>query len=349
MSDTSPGTSATPGTPGTPGTSGATGAGAMLRAAREKQGLHIAALAAAIKVSPRKLDALEHDRWHELPDATFTRALAQTVCRTLKIDARPVLDKLPPAASTTLEPSDARLNEPFRERPGREEPGFAATAVRPMVWGAAALMVAAVAVYLLPADLWSRLATPTPGVAQVVAPGVAQIVAQVVAQVPAPAANPDPAIAPVPAAASAAIGAVASSASAALVDAATVTAPAAASAPMTPAVSVSTPVAVVLSPQPVQPAIPAVAPALPLMAPAPSASGVVQLRTSKASWIEARDARGATLLSRTVLPGESVALDGKLPIRMTIGNASATQLAFRGNAIDLTPSTRDNIARVELQ
>ena len=52
-------------------------AGALLRAAREKQGLHIAALAASIKVTPRKLDALEHDRWDELPDATFTRALAQ--------------------------------------------------------------------------------------------------------------------------------------------------------------------------------------------------------------------------------------------------------------------------------
>ena len=68
------------------------GAGALLKAARERQGLHIAALAAAIKVSPRKLDALENDRWDELPDATFTRALAQTVCRTLKIDARPVLE-----------------------------------------------------------------------------------------------------------------------------------------------------------------------------------------------------------------------------------------------------------------
>ena len=75
----------------------------MLRAAREKQGLHIAALAAAIKVSPRKLDALENDRWHELPDATFTRALAQTVCRTLKVDARPVLDKLPPSVFTQPE------------------------------------------------------------------------------------------------------------------------------------------------------------------------------------------------------------------------------------------------------
>ncbi len=300
----------------------------MLRAAREKQGLHIAALAAAIKVSPRKLDALEHDRWHELPDATFTRALAQTVCRTLKIDARPVLDKLPPAASSTLEPREASLNEPFRERPGREEPGFATTAVRPMVWGAAALMVAAVAVYLLPADLWSRLVAP--------------------ASVLAPVARPDPVIAPIPIAASAAIGGVASSASAALGETVTVAAPAAASAPAFPASSTLTPLAVVPSPQPPAAVAAAVAPALPMLA-AAAASGAVLLRTSKASWIEAHDARGAILLSRTVLPGESVALDGTLPIRMTIGNASATRLAFRGNAIDLAPSTRDNIARVELQ
>ena len=47
-------------------------AGAMLRAAREKRGLHIAALAASIKVSPRKLEALEADRYAELPDLTFT-------------------------------------------------------------------------------------------------------------------------------------------------------------------------------------------------------------------------------------------------------------------------------------
>ena len=66
-------------------------AGALLRQARQAQGMHIAVLAAAIKVSQRKLEALEGDRLDELPDATFTRALAQTVCRTLKIDPAPVL------------------------------------------------------------------------------------------------------------------------------------------------------------------------------------------------------------------------------------------------------------------
>ena len=135
-------------------------AGAMLRAARERQGLHIAALAAAIKVAPRKLDALENDRWHELPDATFVRALAQTVCRTLKIDARPVLGRLPAAGTLALEPTRGHLNEPFRERPGREDSAFAVAAIRPMVWAAAALMLAAVLVYFLPAGLWDRSAPP---------------------------------------------------------------------------------------------------------------------------------------------------------------------------------------------
>ena len=288
-------------------------AGALLRTAREKQGLHIAALAAAIKVSPRKLDALEHDRWDELPDATFTRALAQTVCRTLKIDARPVLDKLPPAAPQPLEPpQDVGLNEPFRDRPGRETPGLAAAAVRPMVWGGAALMLAAVLVYLLPADLWSRLTALSAA-----APAA-----------PAPVAVP----AALPASAAVAMLAPASAAPAAVASAPEALASAPATAGET-VFSAPPPVVTALAATPV----------------ASAASGLVQLRTSEASWIEVRDARGTTLLSRTVLPGESVGLDGNLPIRMTIGNAAATQLGFRGQPVDLTPRTRDNIARVELQ
>jgi cytoskeleton protein RodZ len=32
-----------------------------------------------------------------------------------------------------------------------------------------------------------------------------------------------------------------------------------------------------------------------------------------------------------------------------IGNASATELVFRGRTLDLTPNTRDNVARLELK
>lgn len=78
-------------------------AGAWLRNARQQRGLHIAALAVMLKVPQAKLEALEADRYDELPDATFARALATAVCRALKIDAGPVLALLPraaPASST---------------------------------------------------------------------------------------------------------------------------------------------------------------------------------------------------------------------------------------------------------
>ena len=67
----------------------------LLRAAREAAGLHIAALAAALKVPVRKLEALEAGRYEELPDLTFARALASSACRHLKIDPAPVLEQIP--------------------------------------------------------------------------------------------------------------------------------------------------------------------------------------------------------------------------------------------------------------
>ncbi len=276
-------------------------AGALLRAARERQGLHIAALAAAIKVTPRKLDALENDRWGELPDATFTRALAQSVCRTLKIDARPVLDLLPQPSVMALEPGNGGLNTPFQGRPGRDEPGVAGAAIRPMVLAAAGLMVAALVMYFLPPGLWSPSA-PTPMAASaplaVAAAGVAE-----------PAAS------------------------------------AASGAAMEPPVAQ----AAASAPQPAGETVFSAPPADEAASATAAATGLVQLRTTEASWIDVRDASGQVLLSRTVLPSESVGLDGALPIRLVIGNAAATQLGFRGRPVDLASRTRDNVARVELQ
>lgn len=286
-------------------------AGAMLRSAREKQGLHIAALAAAIKVSPRKLDALENDRWQELPDATFVRALAQTVCRTLKIDARPVLDKLPAPNSVALERHDAGLNEPFRDRPGREEPSLAASAVKPMVWAAAVLMGAAALIYFLPAGLFSRLERP-------------ERAALPAASAPAVVAAPTAPLAPGLDSSTAPTSALAPPASAA-------SAPVLAAAPMGETVFSAPPSAAAAS-----------------GVEAPTAARLLQVRTSEASWVEVRDAKGVLLLSRTVLPSESVGLEGQPPLRLTIGNASATQLQFRGQAVDLSSRTRDNVARLEL-
>ena len=151
----------------TPGAVPATTAGGLLRQARQAQGLHIAALAAAIKVTPRKLELLESDQFDQLPDATFTRALAQTVCRTLKVDAAPVLALMPPPRGHRLEEISQGLNTPFHERPGRLVPGEWVGFSSPLVWIAGLLVLAALVVFFMPASwlpaAWERLSSE-PGV-----------------------------------------------------------------------------------------------------------------------------------------------------------------------------------------
>ena len=135
-------------------------AGAMLRAARQEQGLHIAALAAAIKVSPAKLEALESGRYHELLDVTFSRALARTVCRVLKIDPAPVLAQMPGASPDALGPVDGGLNMPYRERPGRVVPADWAPWRHPVLWLVALLLTAAAAFVLVPGAVVRDLTLP---------------------------------------------------------------------------------------------------------------------------------------------------------------------------------------------
>jgi cytoskeleton protein RodZ len=141
----------------------APGAGALLRAAREKQGLHIGALAASLKVPQRKLEALEHDRWDELPDTAFARALAQSMCRVLKVDPAPVLALMPQGGAASLEPVSGGLNTPFRDRSGRSaEPLPALLARRPLVWAGGVLLLAALVLWWSPADWWRSAAPPAP-------------------------------------------------------------------------------------------------------------------------------------------------------------------------------------------
>ena len=88
-------------------------AGALLRQARESTGLHIAALAVAMKVPVKKLEALEADRLDTLHDAVFVRALAASMCRTLKIDPLPVLGLLPKTVALQFERDDRGINMPY--------------------------------------------------------------------------------------------------------------------------------------------------------------------------------------------------------------------------------------------
>lgn len=291
----------------------ALGAGELLRAARQKQGLHIAALAASIKVTPAKLEALEAGRFHELPDATFTRALAQSVCRVLKIDAQPVLALLPSTKSAMLEKVDGGLNTPFRERPGRIDPTDWAVLRQPALWVVLLLLGAAAAFALLPAD-WS---------ARWLSPGAADS-AQAGAQPAVPAAP-----ASVVEVVRSAVVDVASAAAATVL---------AGSAPLPAA-------APAITPAPVAAGSTLAAPEA-SSAPAPSSG--TRLRAVQDTWVQATDARGQLLLNRTLLAGEVIDLEGARPLRLRIGNVAGTVVQHRGQPMDLASRTQNNVASLEL-
>jgi cytoskeleton protein RodZ len=83
-------------------------AGGLLRQARENAGMHLGMLSVALKVPVRNLIALEADHYALLSGPVFVRALANSVCRHLKIDSSAILALLPPA-SNRLEPMNPGL------------------------------------------------------------------------------------------------------------------------------------------------------------------------------------------------------------------------------------------------
>lgn len=168
-------------------------AGMLLRQAREAAGLHVAALAVSLKVSVRKLEALEQDRLDLLPDPVFVRALAATICRTLKCDPQAVLDRLPQVVTDRPRQGRAPINAPFRTPGDGAAPAWFRPLLRPGFLAVFVLLAGVVALVLLPQTrLDKAVATDT------VRPDVPAAPARAAA-VPAPPAT-DPAV-PMPAAA----------------------------------------------------------------------------------------------------------------------------------------------------
>ena len=298
-------------------TQSAAQAGALLRAARQQQGLHIAALAASIKVTPAKLEALESGRTHELLDATFTRALAQAVCRVLKIDAAPVLALLPGAPPGSLERVDSGLNTPFRERSGRGDMAGWLPWRRPVLWLAGLLLAAAAAFVLVPGQPGSSgqlsITTGVDGSGAPVMP---------------PGGPPNAGDAAAPATAEPAASAGAGAAA--------------------PATNQSGPPVTTTTPGPAGAAAVAAPPGAAATASQAAADAALVLRALQATWVQATDGSGQTLMARLVPAGETVVLTPALPVRLRIGNASGTELQFRGKPVDLASTARDNIANIIL-
>ena len=297
-------------------------AGALLRDAREAAGLHIAALAVALKVPVAKLEALEADNFSALPDMVFVRALASSVCRTLKIDPQAVLALLPQGEGPRLSAGDVGLNAPVKGFAGRSSAApFKGAGSRSFVWAVGLLLIGAALMMFLPrgldADLSALLKQP-----------------ETTTKIPMPTGNVAQEI-------SVAVGAEQRVPSAA---------PAAAAAV---GVGVELPAGESIKPAGIAShpiVLPSVEASAPSSAPAADApSGVLAFKARSESWIQVRDAAGALVLQRNLAPNELVSVSGVLPLAVVIGRADATEVFVRGKPYDIGPVSRENVARFEVK
>ncbi len=299
----------------------------LLKQAREAAGLHVAALAAALKVPVRKLEHLEAGRYDQLPDMTFARALASSACRHLRIDPAPVLAQLPAAAKPALGLSGTALNAPFQG--GADPVPFnpAGWLSRPAVLAAIALLLGALVIVFLPkadepAAVWGE-------------PG-----GNAVASAPAPSPQTpggESAAAPIESAPGTGVSTTVAPAE-----------PAALPSPTQASAVLAAPPATVVA----APAVPTASPA-PAAAespPAPAAAAAVLAVSARGeTWIEVTTPAGETVVRRLLTAGESMEVNRAPPYSVVIGRADAARVTLRGQAFDLPPPSPNGVARFEVK
>ncbi len=304
-------------------------AGAQLRQIREAAGLHIAALAVSLKVPVKKLEALEGDRLDLLPDTVFARALAASVCRILKADPRPILEKLPLAHQKFPSPlqdgigGGVALNESSGNGVGH--PSLTKPFAKLFAYAGAALLVAALSLLFFSTSeqpgktLVGDLSPASPSVAP---PALSQ---------PTTSGTSSPV----------------------RVDQAALdvqTAPSVAAAPGAQTASPSPLLVPNLNASNLM-ATPAAGSTPNLLPPTglDARQGLLVIKTRGPSWVEVKDATGLVHVRKVIDSGEVVDVTGMLPLSVIVGRVDTTDVQIRGKNLDLAPVSKDNVARFEVR
>lgn len=305
-----------------------TTAGALLRQAREAARMQLPVMAATLKVPQRKLEALEADDYAAFPDHVFMRALAMGMCRTLHIEADPVLALLPRTEIKSLANTGPGINEAVKVRSSFKVTGTSLdsgnSSSRKIAAGVLILLAAAAAVYFVPFHQVIDGADTADVQAQMPAQAESGEAAVMGAPVTEPAAQAEEAAqGGSVATAAASTESVTAAATAGVTGAAAGAAPAAAAQAATPAAEAATP--------------------------ASGAGGLLVLKVNTGqSWVKVKDAAGKVVLEKTLSKDESATAEGQLPLSVIVGNAKGTQVTVRGEPFDIS-STRDNVARFEVK
>ena len=299
--------------------------GEQLRAAREAAGLSLDQVAQQLKLAQRQVKAIEDENFAELPGRTFIRGFVRNYARVLGLDAQRVLAQLPDAAhapslvSPALHSTGAMIAELPSSAVAR--PNLARWLIPLALVGC---IVAAAAYEWYRGGLASLNEAPRPVSA---APDTKTTASSAVV-LPNPLASEGRPTVAAPTNAA---------------EKTMLTANASMGAP-TPAASMP----------PTTTATPATAApssaTSPAAAPAPAATDApLMLAYAGPSWTEIRDRTGTLLVSRLVAADAVEGVRGTPPFEVVLGNAHAVTLTYRGQTIDLSAYTRQNVARLTLQ
>jgi cytoskeleton protein RodZ len=287
--------------------------GEQLRQAREARGLQVGDIAQTLKLGQRQVEALEGGDWNGLPGHTFIRGFVRNYARLMQLDPVPMMAQL----DRTLEKPVSNLGMQETGPAPMPDSAGAGTSRRDrqvMLVGIGLFVLAAVAYTLMPADL-SALRTTVQSLLDSLARK----------EVPEQAA-----------------------------------------APATPAAQTAAGNEPVFPPgaTPQQIMYPQVLAPAETTAPATQAgegSGAGQASTPAAaqpqlrflfdrdSWIEVRDRDNKVAFSQRLTAGAEQVVAGQGPLSLTIGYAPGVRLFWRGQAVDLAPHTKGDVARLVLE
>jgi cytoskeleton protein RodZ len=79
------------------------------------------------------------------------------------------------------------------------------------------------------------------------------------------------------------------------------------------------------------------------------AQDLLVLKANAETWVTVRDAAGKQLINRTLASGETVALDGALPLSVTIGRKDAVTVTVRGEPFDHKSLSKTTVARFQVK
>lgn len=327
--------------------------GALLREARERQGLSLADVARHLKLSQRQVDAIEKDNFAALPGPVFVRGFMRNYARLVALDAAVLVAAaeatpgfpLPPASATSqtvAQPVISSTGNARREGPRGKRAWWPVTAI---------LIVAAIAL------IYFRGRDTT------VEPAPTEVSLAVPAAEPTPAAAPTMPETPVAATDGASATAIVTPADPANAGAGT---------PATTAATVPTAAPVQTLPSA---AGPGTAPSTPGAGASSvssssstrgdptaagesfasasvgggSGSGEVRLNFARDAWVEVKDATGSIVFSQLNTAGSERIVRGQPPFQLVVGNASGVTVTYNARAVDLAPHTRTDVARITLE